>query len=245
VVIHRIGSDNSGKLKNVVAVFFDVGGTLVYSDRGHVDLLHQALRAIGYKVPRDEVASANDLARHAVARRRRRVASRLNIAEASRMWLDHLAEALRLDIVGEELEGELALAMQQIESGGPVVVDPDAQTLLQRLRDRGLRLGVISNWGTDLPDYLARHDLAKHFETVVASEAVGSAKPHREIFLRGLAALGCPPGNALHVGDDYWADVVGARGLGMTPVLLDRQREDTHADCPTITRLKDLESLLV
>ena len=41
------------------------------------------------------------------------------------------------------------------------------------------------------------------------------------------------------------ADVVGARGLGMMPVLLDRQGEDPHSDCPTVTRLRELEGLLL
>jgi len=139
---------------------------------------------------------------------------------------------------------ELATAIRHIEASGEVTVDPDASGLLARLTERGLRLGVISNWSADLPDYLARRGLARFFPIIIASEAVGSAKPHREIFLRGLAAAGCAPTNAVHVGDDYWADVVGARDIGMSPVLVDRQKEDIHSDCPTITRLRDLEALL-
>ena len=94
----------SGKLRDVEAVFFDVGGTLVFSNLGHLDLLHQALVVIGYKVTRDEVVQANDLARRAVARRRRRIAGRMDIGAASRMWIDNLAEALRLGLSGPDLE---------------------------------------------------------------------------------------------------------------------------------------------
>ena len=244
MALRRISKDESGKFLNVKAVFFDVGGTLVYSGRGHLDLLHQALRTIGYSVSRDDVAEANDLARRAVARRRRRLAARMDTGAASRMWLDHLTSALGLDLAGGDLEAELAAAIRQIEASGDVAVDPDAPALLTRLQDRGLRLGVISNWSADLPDYLAQRGLAKFFPVIIASEAVGSAKPHREIFLRGLAAAGCAPTSAIHVGDDYWADVVGAREIGMSPVLVDRQKEDIHSDCPTITRLRDLEMLL-
>ena len=234
----------SGKLRDVEAVFFDVGGTLVFSNLGHLDLLHQALVVIGYKVTRDEVVQANDLARRAVARRRRRIAGRMDIGAASRMWIDNLAEALRLGLSGSDLEQELTQAIRQIETGSRETVDPDAPVLLAELRRRGFRLGVISNWSADLPQYLAGRGLAKYFDAIVSSEAVGSSKPHREIFLRGLAALGCSPLAAVHVGDDYWADVVGAREIGMRPVLLDRDREDVHADCPTITRLADLETIL-
>ena len=234
----------SGKLRDVEAVFFDVGGTLVFSNLGHLDLLHQALVVIGYKVTRDEVVQANDLARRAVARRRRRIAGRMDIGAASRMWIDNLAEALRLGLSGPDLEQELTQAIRQIETGSRETVDPDAPVLLAALRRRGFRLGVISNWSADLPEYLAARDLARYFEVIIASESAGSAKPHREIFLKGLAAMGCSPGEAVHVGDDYWADIVGARDLGMAAILLDRDNEDPHADCPTITRLKDLEQLL-
>jgi putative hydrolase of the HAD superfamily len=225
-------------------VFFDVGGTLVYTDLGHLDLLHQALLVIGYKVAREEVLAANDLARRAVARRRRRHAARMNTGEASRMWLEHLTSALNLDLEGESLEQELSQAIRQIETQSPEQVDPDAPAVLGSLSDRGYRLGVISNWSADLPEYLAARDLARYFEVIIASESAGSAKPHREIFLKGLAAMGSAAGEAVHVGDDYWADIVGARDLGMAAILLDRDNEDPHADCPTITRLKDLEQLL-
>jgi HAD superfamily hydrolase (TIGR01549 family) len=244
VAMRRIAADHEGRLKNVKVIFFDVGGTLVYSNRGHIDLLAQALKTIGYKVTREEVVKANDLARHAVSRRRRRLAARMDTNQASRMWLEHLTEALELDMMGEELEVALAAAIREIETHGKVAVDPDAQALLARLAERNFRLGIISNWSADLPQYLAKHDLARHFQVVIASEAVGSSKPHREIFLRGLAAIGCAPGNAVHVGDDYWTDVVGAREIGMWPILLDRQREDPHSDCPTITRLRELEAFI-
>jgi len=232
------------KLRNVEAVFFDVGGTLVYSDLGHLDLLHEALIVIGYPVTREEVIQANDLARRAVARRRRRHLTRMDTNQASRMWLDHLSEALDLDLAPETLEQELGRAIRDVETHRTVAVDPDALGLVSTLRARGMRLGVISNWSADLPQYLESMGLARYFETIVASEAVGSPKPHREIFLRALAAMKCAARTAVHVGDDYWADVVGAREVGICPVLLDRDREAVHSDCLTITRLKELADLV-
>ena len=233
-----------GKNLDVEAVFFDVGGTLVYSNLAHLDLLHQALVAIGYQVTRDEAAQANDLARQAVARRRRRLAARMDSNAASRMWLEHLAESLRIDLGGTDLGSELESAMRQIETSREEIVAPDAAALLATLKARRFFLGVISNWSADLPEYLAQCDLAKYFDIIIASDAVGSAKPHREIYLRGLAAAGCAPGHAVHVGDDYWADVVGAREIGIHPVLIDREGEAVRSDCPTITRLGELEKLL-
>jgi HAD superfamily hydrolase (TIGR01549 family) len=244
VTIRKWIKSHWGRFGKTKVVFFDVGGTLVFSDLSHLDLLHQALVIVGYKVAREEVLAANDLARRAVARRRRRHASHMDIGHASRMWLDNLADALNLDLQGKDLEQELAMAIRQIESAGPEQVDPDAHSLLTGLLDRGIRLGVISNWTADLPQYLENRGLAMYFEAIIASEAVGTAKPHREIFLKGLAAMGCAPRDAVHVGDDYWADVVGAREIGMRAILIDRDGEDPHADCPTIARLRGVESLV-
>ena len=175
------------KLLGVECIFFDVGGTLVYSDLGHLDLLHEALVVIGYPLARDQVLAANDRARRAVARRRRHLPARLSEIEAGRMWLDHLADELALDLRGDNLRAELELAMNHIERNAPVVVDPDAVWLLGQLRRRGFPLGVISNWSADLPDYLAERGLARFFQTVIASDVAGSQKPHREIFLRPSA----------------------------------------------------------
>jgi len=244
VAIRKTKRANPRRFEQIEVVLFDVGGTLVYSELGHLDLLHQALVVIGYKVTRDKVLAANDLARRAVARRRRRHAARMNTGAASRMWLDHLAEALDLDLRGDDLQRELTLGICEIETRSAEILDPDAHELLSVLRDRGFRLGVISNWGTDLPAYLTSFGLVEYFDTIIASEAVGSSKPHREIFLRGLTALDCRPDQAVHVGDDYWADVVGAREIGIHPVLIDRDREDVHADCATITSLGELAELL-
>lgn len=230
--------------KKVEAIFFDVGGTLVTTDLGHIDLLHEALLAIGYRVTRDDVLQANDLARQAVARSRRRHARRMDMGHASRMWLEHLAAELRLDLGPMELEQALARAIQRVRATRKETVDPDAAALLEDLQKRRFHLGVISNWSTDLPEYLAARGLARFFKTIVASEAVGSPKPHREIFLRALTAVNCRPERAIHVGDDYWADVVGAREIGIQPVLLDRDHEAIHYDCITIARLREVADLV-
>lgn len=234
----------SDVLSDVEAVFFDVGGTLVYGELGRTDTLLAALRWIGYDLTRDQVVEANNHARRAVSRRRRRYADRLKPAEASRMWLDHLAESLELDLRGEALEAALDDATREIEARTEVMIDPDAGGLLSVLRSRGFRLGVISNWTRDLREYLEKRDLARYFDTIVASEAVGSSKPHREIFLRALSAVNCSPKRAVHVGDDYWADVVGARRLGIRAILVDREGDSPHDDCLVVGGLGEIRDLL-
>ena len=98
-----------------------------------------------------------------------------------------------------------------------------AQThaLLDSLRDRGLRTGLVSNAfdpGWLLRGDLARMDLAERLDAVVFSSEVGKRKPHPSIFEAALEALGVEPERALFVGDRRYEDVRGAKELGMTTV---------------------------
>jgi putative hydrolase of the HAD superfamily len=93
--------------------------------------------------------------------------------------------------------------------------------LLDALRARGLRLGLVSN-AFD-PGWLVRRDLtgwglAERLDVVVLSSEVGKRKPHPEPFERALGALGVAPGQALFVGDSRYHDVKGAGEVGITTV---------------------------
>jgi putative hydrolase of the HAD superfamily len=99
---------------------------------------------------------------------------------------------------------------------------PDATDALRRLRAAGLRLVVVSNWDVSLGEALAQADLDELVDGVVCSAVVGVAKPAAAVFAAGLALAGVAAGEAVHVGDSYHEDVVGARAAGIEPVLLVR-----------------------
>jgi len=100
-----------------------------------------------------------------------------------------------------------------------------AEESLQRVRKRGLRTVLISNW-----DYarasdamLAQTGLAGLLDHVVISEAVGLRKPHPAVFTAALAPHDIAPSAALHVGDLAEADAWGAARLGFRTVWIDRR----------------------
>jgi putative hydrolase of the HAD superfamily len=105
--------------------------------------------------------------------------------------------------------------------------------LLEALRARGLRLGLVSN-AFD-PAWLLRRDLdemgvLERLDVTVFSSEVGKRKPHPEIFRRALEALDVVPEDALFVGDRLYEDVRGAGELGMTTVQAVWFRADEHPD---------------
>lgn len=102
-------------------------------------------------------------------------------------------------------------------------VFPDVIPALDVMQASGLRLAVVSNWGWHAPELLQTLELARHFEVMSISARVGYQKPHAAIFEHALDLLEIGPEQAIHVGDDPHADVVGARAVGIEPVLIDRK----------------------
>jgi putative hydrolase of the HAD superfamily len=105
--------------------------------------------------------------------------------------------------------------------------------LLEALRARGIRLGLVSN-AFD-PGWLLHRDLeemgiGERIDFAVFSSEVGKRKPHPDIFRRALEALEVPPEQAVFVGDRLFEDVRGAGELGMTTVQALWFRADEHSD---------------
>jgi putative hydrolase of the HAD superfamily len=132
-------------------------------------------------------------------------------------------------------------------------VYPDVEPCLARLQQEGVRLAVISNWLWEAPELFHDVGLAAHFEQLIVSAHVGYDKPHPEIFHHALDLMDVAPERALHVGDSYAADVVGARAAGISPVLICRSVSDfarftgagpPESGVPAITDLYGLLDLI-
>ena len=96
-----------------------------------------------------------------------------------------------------------------------------AHSVLEELKDAGLKIGIISNFDFRLYRILEGLNLRPFFETVTISSEAGYAKPAREIFNRALASLGVEANEAVHVGDSAHLDVQGAQDAGLRAILID------------------------
>ncbi len=120
---------------------------------------------------------------------------------------------------------------------------PEVEDVLAELRKRGYRLGVISNWDSRLVTLCERLGLTAYADFILASAATGMEKPDRRIFEIALSRAAVSPKRAVHVGDDYQADVLGARGAGMDAILIDRDGR-TPMPVQTIHSLRELLDIL-
>jgi HAD superfamily hydrolase (TIGR01549 family) len=114
----------------------------------------------------------------------------------------------------------------------------DAPPVLEELRSQGLKLGLVSNTGRDLDEFVAHHHL--QVDAALGSGAFGRTKPHPTIFQAVLERLGVEPAQAAMVGDSPEDDIEGARAAGLGGAFL-LDRDDRHPEIPD--RLPDLHAL--
>lgn len=117
----------------------------------------------------------------------------------------------------------------------------DVRPTLKELARLGIRLGIISNWDDRLRPLLAALELAPHFEVTMVSAEFGCSKPAREIFDSAAKLFGLPPDEILHVGDNWNADVEGARAVGFRSVQIMR---GSPAGDDRLASLRDLAELV-
>jgi putative hydrolase of the HAD superfamily len=91
---------------------------------------------------------------------------------------------------------------------------------LEKLRSRGIKLGLISVCSEEVPVAWPETPLASHFDVATFSSDCGVMKPEPEIYLRTADALGVEPRETLYVGDGANDELRGARDVGMTAVLI-------------------------
>ena len=109
----------------------------------------------------------------------------------------------------------------------------------------GLRIGIVSDWGSNLREILTGLELDRYLDFVLPSGAVGLAKPNPAFFRVALDTVGVAPSEAVMVGDSYRADVRGAWAAGMDALWLDRTEGVTITpdDEPAPTDVRVIRSL--
>jgi putative hydrolase of the HAD superfamily len=218
------------------AVLFDAGNTLVFLD------YERMAEAVG-------AALALPLTASGLAARAAEAADAMEMASGSDQ--DRAAaflEALfRLSGVPAHRMSEVRTCLARVHGERHLWCSVREGTLesLKRLRDAGLRLGIVSNSDGRVEQALAEAGLREYFEVVIDSSLAGVEKPDPAIFLAALQALGVGPEEALYVGDMYDVDIVGAKAAGMEAVLLTAAGSAPDRPCYTAASIDQLVDLLL
>ena len=135
-----------------------------------------------------------------------------------------------------------------------IEVTRDVPLLLTKLRDQ-YRLGLVSNYpcSRSIEDSLRKIGLRDVFEVVVVSGDLGYVKPHTKPFETVLNHLELQPEECVFVGDNWLADIQGAKRMGMSAVLISQYTpndefepsDGDHQPDATIHHLSELDVLLL
>ncbi|MFQ6170302.1 HAD family hydrolase [Oryzobacter sp. R7] len=222
----------------VDAVVFDWGGTLTpWHD---VDLPEQwrvfAREVHGVPFGSSEV-SEDDLAEA------HRLADRILEVESAawRRGRDEHSSAALVDILDEAgVDAEhdrhhLALAAYRGFWEPHTLTDPQVRPLWEGLRERGIKVGVLSNtiWSREYHRGIFERDgVLDLLDADVYSSEIDHVKPHPEAFLAACRALGVEPSRSVYVGDRLFEDVHGPQQVGMRAIWV------PHSDIPVNQRVE-------
>lgn len=205
----------TARMTRIQAVTFDAGGTLVFPYPSVGAVYAEVMSRHGLDHGPEELEETFRRVWSGAQRRNDQPAS----DEREKAWwravvariLDELGHPADFDALFNELWMAFA------EPGHWRLRD-GARECLQRLRDSGYRLGILSNWDHRLRQVLSGLGLTRYFDAVVISAEVGCEKPDRGIFECAQRMLGVPAEGLLHVGDSLFHDIDGARAAGWRAV---------------------------
>ena len=124
------------------------------------------------------------------------------------------------------------------------IVPEDVRRTLPQLKEAGYILAVISNRDKPFQDLLEDHGISQFFDFSLAAGEVKVWKPEPGIFEHGLQRVNLLASEVIYIGDNYYADVVGARRAGLQPVLYDPLGIFPDPDCITIQSLDELIAIV-
>ena len=228
-------------LSSFKAVFFDVGGTLisVHPSVGAVYAKHA--RDFGFTGTVDELNKGFRLQWEKIGGIES-LGNKSGVEEEKKFWKDLVYQVFKplggLERFDEYFE--LIFEVFVDSSNWKIHEDVIESKIFQRLKERKVILGVISNWDSRLFSTLENLKLADNFEFILPSAVVGSAKPDKKIFEEALRLSGVKPHEACHIGDEIKTDIDGARNIGIHAILLDRENRYDDSFKPKIRSFMEL-----
>jgi HAD superfamily hydrolase (TIGR01549 family) len=233
---------------NIDTIYFDLDGTLRYNRPSFIEALTSFIMQLGLP---SEVANSRHAHRwlhYYWAQSPELINDRETfVADEDSFWINHSRRYLLasgcLPEEATQLAADLTQCMRDRYTPEDLLVD-DVPNLLQKLKQRGFRLAVISNRRNSFDKQLETLGINSYFEYSLAAGTIDAWKPDPMIFQYALDEMDVKPEHVVYVGDNYFADVIGAQNAGIQAVLIDPINLFPEAACTVIERLPDIEAIL-
>ena len=229
---------------HIKAIFFDLDGTLRHSVPSGGDVFTDYVISLGLRVNAEDRlramrwehlywASSADLREDLLA----------HSGETENFWIEYSRR--RLIALGASPARAVELAPKTSAHMGteyrPASIIPDdVRRNLPELKQAGYRMAVVSNRDHPFQELMINLGIHEFFEFSLAAGEVGVYKPEPGVFEHALKRTDLTAGETVYVGDNYFADVLGARRAGLQPVLYDPMGIFPESDCVTIKSFDEL-----
>jgi REG-2-like HAD superfamily hydrolase len=226
----------------IKAVFFDFFNTLAYYQPPREQAYIDICREHGIKLEEKALTKSLPLADQFWRDENRHSPIDSKTAEEKfSFWIEYVIRAVQgagADI-SRDIAHEILSTMQQAKYEFRAY--PDVIDTLKMLKEHKLTLGLISNVGKDLQKTFNDLGLQPYLDYYITSHEVGCDKPQPRIFQAALQKAKVKPNEAIYIGDQYELDIIGAHGVGMKAILIDRKSWFPDiTDCPRIQTLDEI-----
>lgn len=228
----------------IKAIFFDWFYTLARFEPPRHQLYGQAFREFGVELSPEKVRRGiliadqyffEENAKSPVAERSPEEQARVYIQYPNTILTEARAR------VPEDLPLKILQRVREQFKGVTFALFDDVLSTLKTLKQQNFILGLLTNLDSDMVSICRELSLEPYLDFVVTAKEAGADKPSPPIFLAALDKAGVNASEAVHVGDQYKLDVIGARGVGINPILVDRYNIYPEvSDCPRIHSLTEL-----
>ena len=232
----------------IKAIFFDWFNTLAHYQPPREELESQALKELGFAVSPKALSPGVYLADKYLYEENGRIPIRQRNREEQNKLYTRFHRIILKEAgitADDDIVSRLLFRMFELNNKMTFVLFDDVSATLKGLKEKKLKLGLLTNLQTEVDSMCRNLGIADFLDFTVTSAEVGADKPQPPIFLKALELARVQAGEAIHVGDQYQNDVLGARGVGISPILLDRA--DYYAeitDCPRIRTLTEVSKYL-
>jgi len=228
----------------IETVIFDLDGTLRHNFPSADDTQFRLANQLGAGVPANLQLLGARWAHYYWAQSTELLADLRQFGDTDDgFWTHYCYRYLLALTVPEERAFDLALALSQqmeLEFTPENRVYPCVPETLQTIKGAGLKIGLVSNRSRSCHEECEELGLLQYFDFAYVASEVEAWKPDPRIFDRALETTGSDPARTIYVGDNYYADIIGAHNAGLQPVLLDSTGVFPDAECLVIKSVGEL-----
>ena len=227
----------------IKGIFFDFGDTLASTDPPFIIRIAMAMREAGLDITDREFVVKYVEADYKLYLKHKSNGG-MTPNDYQKWFLPLLYDSLPIDSDVGEFRGKVRAAMSRIEFSREAL--PGALDLLDDLKSRGYKLGVISNNDGYTVSKCEEVGIDGMFDFILDSTRLDMIKPDQRIFHHALKESGLSPDEVIHIGDMFGSDVMGANNAGLDAIWVNSRDVEAPGggEVKQVNKLSDIKSVL-